>query len=110
MAVACAAAAGCVARPAVTHTAHARAGGAVWGRAIEIPGLGRLNAGGEAQVSVASCASAGNCAAGGFYPDRSSHSHAWGAPHRNGPRGTPLAVPPPPAPTAPPPTPAPPPP
>src|SRR6266851_4634916 len=93
MALACMAAAGCAAPPAVTHTAQARAGGAVWGRAIEVPGLGRLNAGGEAQVSVVSCASAGNCAAGGFYRDRSRHSQAWVASQRNGRWGTAIEVP-----------------
>src|SRR6266851_4155222 len=93
MALACMAAAGCAAPPAVTHTAQARAGGAVWGRAIEVPGLGRLNAGGEAQVSVVSCASAGNCAAGGFYRDRSRHSQAWVASQVNGRWGTAIVVP-----------------
>src|SRR5258706_343442 len=88
MALACVAAAGCAAPPAVTHTAQARAGGTVWGRAIEVPGLGTLNAGGEAQVSVVSCASAGNCAAGGFYPDRSRHSPAGVARQGNGHGGT----------------------
>jgi hypothetical protein len=42
----------------------------VWGRAIEVPGLGALNKGGEAEVTSVSCASAGNCAAGGEYFDR----------------------------------------
>src|SRR5215831_11423930 len=37
----------------------------VWGRAIEVPGLGSLNAGGTAEVASVSCGSAGNCAAGG---------------------------------------------
>ena len=38
-----------------------------WGTAIEAPGLGALNTGGDAQVASVSCASAGNCAAGGSY-------------------------------------------
>ena len=42
----------------------------VWGTAIEAPGLGALNTGGEAQVSSLSWASAGNCAAGGYYDNR----------------------------------------
>jgi len=41
-----------------------------WQRAIEVPGTARLNAGGDAQISAISCASAGNCAVGGFYSDR----------------------------------------
>jgi len=40
-----------------------------WGRAIEVPGLGALNKG-DAEVNSVSCASAGNCAAGGDYRDR----------------------------------------
>ncbi len=39
----------------------------VWGRAIEVPGLAALNAGRDAEVNSVSCASAGNCAAGGDY-------------------------------------------
>src|SRR5690242_20710425 len=42
-----------------------------WHTAIEVPGLGSLNEGGAAQVSSVSCASAGNCAAGGTYADGS---------------------------------------
>jgi hypothetical protein len=38
-----------------------------WQRAVEVPGTARLNAGGDAQISAISCASAGNCAIGGFY-------------------------------------------
>src|SRR5215472_11457901 len=50
------------------------AGGAVipagaWRKAIEVPGLGLLNAGGEAYVTSVSCGSAGNCVAGGSYVD-----------------------------------------
>ena len=40
-----------------------------WGTAIEVPGLGALNAGGAAEVLSVSCASAGSCAAGGAYSD-----------------------------------------
>jgi hypothetical protein len=48
-----------------------------WGRALEVPGLAGLNKGGNAQVSTVSCASPGNCSAGGYYT--SGHS-AGGAP------------------------------
>ena len=44
-----------------------------WGKAIEVPGLGALNRGGEVYVSEVSCAPAGGCAAGGSYTDRRSH-------------------------------------
>src|SRR6266702_4126361 len=40
-----------------------------WGNAMEIPGLGTLNAGGNASANSVSCGSAGDCAAGGFYRD-----------------------------------------
>ena len=40
-----------------------------WGRAVEVPGLAALNKGGDAGVNSVSCASAGGCAAGGWYQD-----------------------------------------
>jgi hypothetical protein len=40
-----------------------------WGRAIALPGLEALNTGGNAGVLSVSCASPGNCAAGGFDGD-----------------------------------------
>jgi hypothetical protein len=39
----------------------------VWGQGVEVPGTGALNASGGAGVGSVSCASAGNCSAGGFY-------------------------------------------
>jgi hypothetical protein len=50
-------------------SASVRAAGS-WGRAIEVPGLGALNTGGDADVSSVSCGMAGNCAAVGDYYDR----------------------------------------
>jgi hypothetical protein len=41
-----------------------------WGKAIEVPGSGALNPGGDGSVNSVSCGSAGNCAAGGEYADR----------------------------------------
>jgi hypothetical protein len=38
-----------------------------WGQAEEAPGTATLNAGGAAEIDSVSCASAGNCSAGGFY-------------------------------------------
>src|SRR5262252_4509771 len=38
-----------------------------WGRAAEVPGIAALNTGADSRVTTVSCASAGNCAAGGFY-------------------------------------------
>src|SRR6185437_6310439 len=51
---------------AVAAPSSAGAGGG-WGKAAAVPGLAALEAGGEAQVVSVSCASAGNCGAGGFY-------------------------------------------
>jgi hypothetical protein len=48
-----------------------------WGKAIEVPGLRALNAGGKANVLAVSCASAGNCAAAGFYRDRFGHERGF---------------------------------
>jgi hypothetical protein len=45
----------------------------VWGTAIEVPGLGALNTGGDAHLSSVSCASSDSCAAGGNYTDRRGH-------------------------------------
>ncbi len=42
-----------------------------WGTAIEVPGTAALNRGGNAEILSVSCASAGNCGAGGFYEDSS---------------------------------------
>jgi hypothetical protein len=42
-----------------------------WRQAEEVPGTATLNAGGNAEVGSVSCASAGNCVAGGFYSDGS---------------------------------------
>jgi len=48
-----------------------------WSKAIEVPGSGTLNTGGFAQVMSVSCASAGYCAAGGNYLDRSGSDEAF---------------------------------
>ena len=77
---------------AVTGTAEAgvaRTAGAVtragaWRAAIEVPGAGRLNKGRDAGVFSVSCASAGNCAAGGFYTDSSGHSQTFVVSERDG--------------------------
>jgi len=43
-----------------------QAGGS-WGTAKEVPGIASLNGAGQAKVLSMSCASPGNCAAGGYY-------------------------------------------
>ena len=47
------------------------------GRAIAVPGLGALNTGGDAENFTVSCAPAGTCAAGGYYPDRHHHEQGF---------------------------------
>jgi hypothetical protein len=56
----------------------------VWGRAIEVPGLSALATGGGAHVGSVSCASAGNCAAGGEYVDSQAHSQGFVVSEKNG--------------------------
>jgi hypothetical protein len=58
--------------------------GGHWLNAIEVPGTAALNAGGNARVTWVSCASAGNCAAGGSYQDRSGHQQAFVVSQVNG--------------------------
>ena len=48
-----------------------------WHTAIEIPGTAALNQRGNAWFSEVSCASAGNCSAGGFYEDSSARVQAF---------------------------------
>src|SRR5258708_23572881 len=48
-----------------------------WGNAIEVPGTATLNSGGSAFVLSVSCATAGNCTAGGDYTDGSRHLQAF---------------------------------
>ena len=48
-----------------------------WHTAIEVPGTAALNQGGDASITSVSCASAGNCSAGGFYKDSSGHQQAF---------------------------------
>jgi len=56
----------------------------VWQRATPVPGLAKLNAGGDAEIDAVSCGSPGNCAAGGTYTDRRRHEQAFVATERNG--------------------------
>ena len=41
--------------------------GGTWGKAIAIPGLGRLNTGGSADISAISCPAPGDCVVAGYY-------------------------------------------
>jgi hypothetical protein len=55
-----------------------------WQKVEEIPGLGKLNTDGNAQISTVSCASAGNCTAGGSYSPSSGVTEAFVASQVNG--------------------------
>jgi hypothetical protein len=72
---------------------RAAASGGIWGKAKEVPGLGALNSGRNASVASVSCASAGNCAAGGYYTDSSGHSQGFVVSERNGSWGKAKEVP-----------------
>ena len=61
----------------------AAAPGGTWGTAREVPGTAALNHF-YAQVNSLSCASAGNCSAGGSYTDSSLYSQAFVASEVNG--------------------------
>jgi len=65
----------------------------VWGSAVAVPGLSDLNAGGGATLNVVSCASAGQCAAGGYYEDGSFNDQAFLVSEKNGVWGTAVEVP-----------------
>jgi hypothetical protein len=55
-----------------------------WGTAVELPGIAALNAGGSAEITSVSCASAGNCSAGGYYTDASGKLQVFVAGQANG--------------------------
>jgi hypothetical protein len=63
------------------------------GSAGGVPGLAALNAGGNAQASSISCASAGNCSAGGYYTDGGGNTQAFVVSEVNGTWGTAIEVP-----------------
>jgi hypothetical protein len=60
----------------------------VWRTAIEVPGTAALNLGKTAYVNSVSCASAGNCTAGGTYTDSAKHMQAFVVSEVNGTWGT----------------------
>jgi hypothetical protein len=64
-----------------------------WGQAQKVPGAAALNAGGNAQITSVSCASAGNCSAGGFYTGRSGHIQAFVVSQKRGTWGRAQQIP-----------------
>jgi hypothetical protein len=67
--------------------------GGTWGTAEEVPGAMALNAGGRAEISSVSCATAGNCGAGGFYTDSSAHQQALAVSETSGTWGSAEEIP-----------------
>ncbi len=64
-----------------------------WGKAKEVPGTAALNTGGDAHLFSVSCASAGNCSAGGVYTDHRGHWQAFVVSLKKGIWGTAEEVP-----------------
>jgi cytochrome c551/c552 len=64
-----------------------------WGKAKEVPGTGALNKGGMAGIGSLSCASPGNCAAAGFYTDKSDSAQVFVTDETNGTWGTAQEIP-----------------
>ena len=77
--------------------ARAAASGGSWGTAEEVPGIAALNKGGSAGINSVSCASAGNCGAGGYYASRSGSGgltyQAFVVGEKDGTWGTAVKVP-----------------
>jgi hypothetical protein len=51
--------------------------GGRWGRALEIPGLERLNVGGDAETSSVSCWTTGGCSVAGVYTDATDNQQPF---------------------------------
>ena len=64
-----------------------------WGKAIEVPGTATLNTGSDAEVLSVSCASAGNCGAGGSYFSHRFRGQAFVVSERRGVWHTAIKVP-----------------
>jgi lysophospholipase L1-like esterase len=78
--------------PAVASSGAVPAGGS-WGHAQEVPGSEALNVRGYAGISSVSCASAGNCAAGGSYADNAGQYQTFLVSEVNGTWGKAQEVP-----------------
>jgi hypothetical protein len=88
-----AAAAGAAGTRALAARVAAAPGGPRWRTAEPIPGLAALNLGGSAGFNSISCATAGNCSAGGFYAAKNTHTQAFVVNETNGVWGTAEEVP-----------------
>jgi len=65
----------------------------VWAAASELPGIGALNVGGNAQIDDVSCSSFGNCSVIGSYSLTSTVNEAFVATESDGTWGNALALP-----------------
>jgi hypothetical protein len=65
----------------------------VWGKAIEVPGSGKLNTGGGAEVDSVSCAAPGDCSAGGGYLPKGGFGDAFVVTQSKGVWGKAIEVP-----------------
>ena len=74
--------------PATSRRSWSARSNGTWRTAIEVPGTAALNRGGIAEITSVSCASAGNCSAGGHYADSSGHQQAFVVSQINGTWGT----------------------
>lgn len=74
---------------------HAKTGSSsgTWGKAVEIPGLGRLNTGGDVDLSAISCTAPGQCGAGGQYGAANGKEDGFVVSQRNGIWGSATEVP-----------------
>jgi hypothetical protein len=73
--------------------ARAAASGATWRKAIEVPGMAALNRDDNGQTTALSCASAGNCAAGGIYTDTLGNAEPFVVSQVRGRWGSAIEVP-----------------
>ncbi|HXS64278.1 MAG TPA: hypothetical protein VN767_15595 [Streptosporangiaceae bacterium] len=99
LSVSCAKAGGCAAAGRYVDSESHQQGfvasekNGVWGQAIEVPGLGLLNAGASAQVSSVSCGSPSSCSAGGDYRDNEGNSQGFVVDEKNGVWGQAIEAP-----------------
>jgi hypothetical protein len=64
----------------------------IWAKVTPVPGLAALNKGDGAVLNAVSCASAGNCVAGGWYTDRTGAQQAFVVSERDGAWGKAIKV------------------
>jgi hypothetical protein len=93
LAVVAVVAAACAGWPGAASLAGSGGTAGAWGDATEMPGMGQLNLGANAVVTSVSCASPGNCGAGGWYAPAQGAQEAFVANQVNGTWQPPEPVP-----------------